>query len=41
MDGFIMCSKCIHQEDCEDKESRDGCYFGEEEEENFDETMDR
>lgn len=26
---FIYCNSCIYFEDCEDKESRDGCYCGE------------
>lgn len=26
---WIPCTDCIYFEDCEDKESRDGCYFGE------------
>lgn len=30
---FISCLECIFFEDCQDKESRDGCYFGEKEEE--------
>ena len=28
MNGFTMCSQCIYWEECENKESRDGCYFG-------------
>ena len=40
MDEFIMCSQCIYWEDCENKEDRDGCYFGEKEKD-FDESLDR
>ena len=29
---WIPCTKCAFFEDCETKESRDGCYFGEPEE---------
>lgn len=29
---WLPCSKCAFFEDCETKESRDGCYFGEPEE---------
>lgn len=32
MGDFIICSQCIYFEDCENKEDRDGCYFGETEE---------
>lgn len=38
MGNFIICSQCIYFEECENKESRDGCYFGETEDnlnENF------
>ena len=27
--GWIHCKECALFEDCENKESRDGCYFGE------------
>ena len=27
--GWTQCIKCALFEDCENKESRDGCYFGE------------
>lgn len=27
MGEFVMCSQCIYWEECENKESRDGCYF--------------
>lgn len=30
---FVKCSQCVYHEDCENKESRDGCYCGEKEEE--------
>ena len=33
MNDFIICSQCIYWEECENKESRDGCYFGENEDE--------
>lgn len=26
---FIKCSQCVYREDCENKESREGCYCGE------------
>lgn len=26
---WVECTKCIHVEDCDVKEDRDGCYFGE------------
>lgn len=26
---WVKCTKCIHVEDCDTKEDRDGCYFGE------------
>ena len=29
MNDFIICSQCIYWEECENKENRDGCYFGE------------
>ena len=29
MGNFIICSQCIYFEECENKENRDGCYFGE------------
>ena len=29
MNSFVMCSQCIYFEECENKENRDGCYFGE------------
>ena len=35
---FVVCTRCILFEDCEDKERQDGCYFGEEDE--ADETVD-
>ena len=28
---YVACKECIMWEDCENKESRDGCYFGEKE----------
>lgn len=31
--SFVNCSDCVLFEDCETKEDRDGCEFGEEEEE--------
>ena len=31
---FVMCSQCVYREECRNKESRDGCYCGEKEEEN-------
>lgn len=37
MEEFVMCSQCVYWEECENKESRDGCYFGEED---YDETLD-
>ena len=33
---FINCADCLFWEDCENKESRDGCYCGEKED-NFNE----
>ena len=39
MNGFTMCSQCIYWEECENRESRDGCYFGMKEED-FDEDLD-
>ena len=39
MGDFVICSQCVYWEDCENKEDRDGCYFGEKEE-NFDEAVD-
>ena len=39
MGDFVICSQCIYWEECENKESRDGCYFGAKEED-FDETVD-
>lgn len=39
MNGFTMCSQCIYWEECESKESRDGCYFGVKESVNY-ETVD-
>ena len=39
MNGFTMCSQCIYWEECDNKESRDGCYFGMKEED-FDEDLD-
>ena len=29
--GFVVCSNCIYFDECDYKESRDGCYLGEEE----------
>lgn len=29
-EGFTICSNCIHKDDCDYRESRDGCYNGEE-----------
>lgn len=26
---YVSCKECTMREDCENKESRDGCYFGE------------
>lgn len=26
---WVRCTKCIHFEDCDTKEDRDGCYLGE------------
>ena len=26
---YVVCKECTMWEDCENKESRDGCYFGE------------
>ena len=26
---WVRCTKCIHVEDCDAKEDRDGCYLGE------------
>ena len=26
---WVRCTKCIYFEDCDTKEGRDGCYFGE------------
>jgi hypothetical protein len=26
---WVRCTKCIYVEDCDTKEDRDGCYFGE------------
>lgn len=39
MGDFVICSQCIYWEDCEMKESRDGCYFGEMED-NLNEDLD-
>ena len=39
MGDFVMCSECVYFEECEKKESHDGCYFGEKEE-NENETVD-
>ena len=33
--NWIPCNKCCFFEDCETKESRDGCYFGEPKVENL------
>ena len=30
---FVVCSQCSYWEECENKENRDGCYFGEKMEE--------
>lgn len=27
--GFTYCKDCVYFSECEDKEDRDGCYFGE------------
>lgn len=35
-EDFINCAECIFFEECHEKESRDGCYFGEREEESND-----
>lgn len=32
MGEFVICSQCIYWEECENKEDRDGCYFGAKEE---------
>ena len=29
---FVYCSQCIYYDECEEKEDRDGCYYGEREE---------
>ena len=29
LDEFVTCNTCSYWEDCDNKESRDGCYFGE------------
>ena len=29
MNDFVICSQCIYWEECGNKENRDGCYFGE------------
>jgi hypothetical protein len=39
MDEFVICSQCVYWEECENKEDRDGCYFGVKEED-FDEDLD-
>ena len=39
MGEFVICSQCIYWEDCENKEDRDGCYFGAKEGD-FDEDLD-
>jgi hypothetical protein len=31
--GWTACKDCINFKDCENKEARDGCYFGEVEDE--------
>ena len=36
---YITCNKCIMWEDCENKENREGCYFGEKEDD-INETLD-
>ena len=36
---YVACKECAFWEDCENKESRDGCYFGEKENDG-DEVMD-
>ena len=36
---YVACKECAMREDCENKESRDGCYFGEKEA-NENETVD-
>lgn len=28
---WVECYNCIYQDECENRESRDGCYLGEEE----------
>ena len=35
---FVICSQCIYWEECENKEDRDGCYFGMTEEDVINET---
>ena len=35
---YVACKECTMWEDCTNKESRDGCYFGEKEEKD-DETL--
>ena len=27
-EDFVLCRDCIYWDECEDKESRNGCYFG-------------
>lgn len=39
MGDFVICSQCVYWEECEMKEDRDGCYFGETED-NLNETLD-
>ena len=39
MENFVICFQCIYLEECENKESHDGCYFGEIED-NFNEDLD-
>lgn len=33
---YVTCGECVMSEDCENKESRDGCYLGEKYDENLD-----
>ena len=33
MSDFVICSQCIYWEECENKEDRNGCYFGVKEDE--------
>lgn len=37
---WVRCTKCIYVKDCDTKEDRDGCYFGEIDEEYNEKTKD-